>query len=91
MLASRLFTTALQSCKNCQVQRSFHTTPTNKAIPPILVLFAKPLSRVAAALVGRSARAWWRRGDLRVVVFFYLERFNVSDSIITQTMCTYLA
>jgi len=61
MLASRLFKTALQSCKNCQVQRSFRTTASNKAIPPILVLFAKPLSRVAAALVGRSARAWWRR------------------------------
>jgi len=61
MLASKIFSTVIQSCKKCQVQRTFHTTTTNKAVPPILYLFAKPLSRVAAALIGRSARVWWRR------------------------------
>jgi len=61
MLASRIPYTVIQSCKKCQVQRTFHTTTTNKAVPPILYLFAKPLSRVAAALIGRSARVWWRR------------------------------
>ena len=61
MLASRIITTALQFCKKSQGQRSFHTTTTNKAVPPILYILVKPLSRITAAFIGRIARAWWKR------------------------------
>jgi hypothetical protein len=31
------------------------------AFPPLLMTLIKPLSRVLAVVVGRSARIWWQR------------------------------
>ena len=42
-------------------QRALHTSRPAPAIPPALWLLAKPLSRVAAALLGKGAKNWWRR------------------------------
>ena len=41
--------------------RPLHTSACRAAVPPAVWLLAKPLSRVAAALVGQGARRWWRR------------------------------
>jgi len=40
--------------------RCLHTTPP-RPVPPWLMVLAKPAGRVLAALVGRTARVWWRR------------------------------
>ena len=41
--------------------RPFHSTPTRPAVPHLLYLFAKPLARVTAILLGKTARIYWRR------------------------------
>ena len=33
----------------------------SRNIHPLVTLFAKPISRVAAAILGRSARAYWKK------------------------------
>ena len=43
------------------LRKSLHTTVTSRAIPPVLYLMAKPLARVAAAVIGKTARGVWRR------------------------------
>ena len=41
--------------------RHFHSTPPRQAVPHLLYLFAKPLARVTAILVGKTVRIYWRR------------------------------
>lgn len=41
--------------------RGLHTSRPAPAIPPVMWLLLKPLSRVAAGLLGKGARVWWRR------------------------------
>ena len=49
-------------CLRCDaVRKSFHTTVPSKAVPPVLYLMIKPLTRLAAALIGKTARVAWRR------------------------------
>ena len=43
------------------LSRSLQTSRPAPAIPPVLWLFIKPLSRVAAGILGKGARVWWRR------------------------------
>ena len=40
--------------------RQFHTSPTSPALPALLYVFSKPLARVAAFVIGKTARAYWR-------------------------------
>ena len=37
------------------------STSKPRTIHPLITLFAKPISRVAAAILGRSARAYWKK------------------------------
>ena len=37
------------------------STSQPRTIHPLVTLFAKPISRVAAAILGRSARAYWKK------------------------------
>ena len=41
--------------------REFSTSTARKALPPLLYVFAKPLARVAAFAIGKTARVYWRR------------------------------
>jgi hypothetical protein len=41
------------------VQRLFSTTPNRSAIPPILWLLLKPVTKIGAILAGRGFRKWW--------------------------------
>ncbi|KAH9491615.1 metalloendopeptidase [Bulinus truncatus] len=64
---SRLSNYVTSSCpelcaiKNkCYSLRSFHTS-SRRQIPPIWLLFIKPLAKIGAAVTGRSIRLWFRR------------------------------
>lgn len=41
--------------------KSFHSSSHRLAIPPLLLTLVKPVARVLAVVVGRGARAWWKR------------------------------
>jgi len=49
--------------------RFFNSSHPRKALPPALFTLAKPLSRIIAVIVGRSARTWWRKlpGDKKLL------------------------
>ena len=53
--------TQLNFCTKCVPKVNLSTTVPKKALPPFLVLMAKPLSRVLAMIVGRRARKWWQK------------------------------
>lgn len=40
-------------------RRTFSTTPKNNAIPPLVWLIAKPLTKLGAIIAGRGFRNWW--------------------------------
>ena len=40
-------------------QRTFATTSTKNAIPPLVWLIAKPLTKLGAIIAGRGFRNWW--------------------------------
>ena len=42
-------------------RKQISTSAPRKALPPILVFLIKPLSRIAAAVLGRIGRKWWRK------------------------------
>ena len=42
-------------------RKHISTSAPRKALPPILVFLVKPLSRIAAAILGRIGRKWWRK------------------------------
>ena len=42
-------------------RKQISTSAPRKALPPILVFLVKPLSRIAAAILGRIGRKWWRK------------------------------
>ena len=44
---------------NIAIKQISSSQPRN--IHPLVTLFAKPISRVAAAILGRSARAYWKK------------------------------
>ena len=44
---------------NIPIKQISSSQPRN--IHPLVTLFAKPISRVAAAILGRSARAYWKK------------------------------
>ena len=44
---------------NISIRKISTSQPRN--IHPLITLFAKPISRVAAAILGRSARAYWKK------------------------------
>ena len=37
------------------------STSQPRAIHPLITLFAKPISRIAGAVLGRSVRVWWKK------------------------------
>ena len=37
------------------------STTQPRAIHPLITLFAKPISRIAGAVLGRSVRVWWKK------------------------------
>ncbi|CAB4066723.1 SMG6 [Lepeophtheirus salmonis] len=39
---------------------SFHTSPRSQALPPHVVLFIKPLSRIGAFVIGKTFKRLWR-------------------------------
>lgn len=42
---------------------TIHTSKLRPALPPVVVALIKPLSRIAAVLIGRRFRKWWRNLD----------------------------
>ena len=46
-------------CSNIPIKK-FSTSQT-RTIHPLVTILAKPISRIAAAILGRSARAYWRK------------------------------
>lgn len=44
----------------CQI-RKLHVSQPNLAIPPILLLFVRPVMKISAMLFGRTIRKWWQR------------------------------
>ena len=59
MFASTMLSSLVRN--NVIVTRNLHVSRPRPALPPYLLLLAKPLSRVTAALIGRTARSWWRK------------------------------
>ena len=49
-----------KSVKPTQLSRLVHNTSPRPALPPLLFIMAKPLSRVVAVVVGKGVRIWWR-------------------------------
>jgi hypothetical protein len=44
-----------------ELQRKFfHVTSSRQALPPLVIIILRPLSRIAAVLFGRRLRKWWR-------------------------------
>lgn len=44
-----------------ELQRKlFHVTAARQALPPVIIIILRPLSKVAAILFGRAFRKWWR-------------------------------
>lgn len=42
-------------------KRQFSISQSNKAIPPLLWVLVKPLTKLSAILFGRSFRKWWQK------------------------------
>lgn len=43
-----------------ELQRKlFHVTASRQALPPLVIVILRPLSRIAAVLFGRRLRKWW--------------------------------
>lgn len=53
----------LSASRNFVQKRDFRTSLPRAALPPLLVMFLKPLSRLASVLIGRSTRIWWKKLD----------------------------
>lgn len=55
----RLFHKNLYTIKPVINQRSFATTSKTNAIPPLVWLIAKPVTKIGAMIAGRGFRNWW--------------------------------
>ena len=40
-------------------RKLFHVTESRQALPPLVIVILRPLSRIAAVLFGRRLRKWW--------------------------------
>jgi len=57
-----MFSRLTKPClRSVATNRAFHTSSSRPAVPPVLYLLVKPLTRVAAAVLGRSARLYWKK------------------------------
>lgn len=68
---------------------NFSTSSKQNAIPPIIWIILKPVSKIAAAIIGRGLRTWWKDMRTRLtpqLVRAHLQRNNVKYALGTSTL-----
>jgi len=69
--------------------RSFFTSQKSKAIPPIVWLFVKPITKLSSIIFGRSFRKWWTAlpSNKKEIFRNHLSRNKHRYGLITTSTC----